>query len=279
MRRELLKAMGWFSAAVILGLIAHAAPASAIVLEDPLGDDDGSGAYIYPTDPVYARSAFDILKLQVKERGEKIEFALTIKANIENPWNMDSGFSVQMAQIYLDTDHADASGWTDALPGINARFSSREAWDKVIIISPQPRSRLQAEIKSKAADRADAVIIPLKVTPRGKTFIALVGKDELGGVPTEQWGYQVVMTSNEGFPSSKEILTRHVNAEAEQHRFGGGDDGLGDPHFIDMLFPPAEGEKTEATGQHLCLAEHVSSEDEPEKNQWAVIPMVYPAAQ
>lgn len=263
---------------VWVGAIAGTLSAQKINLEfkDPIGDDNGPGTYTYPTDPVYTKGSFDMVSVAVKEKGDNVEFAITVRANLENPWKMDSGFSIQMAQIYLDMDHAAGSGITKALPGIYALFKEDEGWERAIIVSPQPRSRIEAEIKEKAPEWQDKLVIPLKVTPRGKTMIALVRKADLGGSLPATCGYQVVMTSNEGYPASYEMLTRRVNESAEQHRFGGGDDGEGDPHFMDMLYPPAQGTKEEVKGQHETLASYKSDEDDPAKNVLAVIPMVYP---
>lgn len=270
-----------FCSAVILfaSLICNPLFAKAdIELKDPMGDDNGPGTYTYPTNTVYTKGSFDILKVTVRESGDNVEFAITVKSKLENPWTMESGFSIQMAEIYIDKDHAANSGHVDALPGIYCKFSPDEAWDKVIIVSPQPRSKVQSEIQEKAKDIAGDIVIPMKVTPRGNTIIALVRKDDLGGAVDEKWGYQVLMTSNEGYPANYEILTRRVNAKNGDHRFGGGDDGEGDPHFMDMLYPPAAGEKAEIEGQHKVLSQYKSDEDDKANNVLAVVPMVYPAA-
>jgi hypothetical protein len=49
----------------------------------------------------------------------------------------------------------------------------------------------------------------------------------------------VLIQSNEGFPDSKDLLTRRVNESEGPHRFGGGTDYDNDPHVMDILVPPA----------------------------------------
>ena len=43
------------------------------------------------------------------------------------------------------------------------------------------------------------------------------------------------MQSNEGFPADEDMLTRRVNEFEGQHRFGGGNDYMCDPHVMDLL--------------------------------------------
>lgn len=267
-------------------LISGCATSSALVLKDPAGDDNGPGSYIYPTDPVYTEGSFDILDLQVKTVGENVEFRVTVNATIEDPWNsMDwpgggNGFSVQMAQVYIDQDHAEGSGFTETLPGIYATFAPQEAWDKVVMISPQPRSRIGQEIDLKAQALKDAVVIPSRTSALGRTLIATVPVAELGGAPQPGWGYQVVMQSNEGFPDGAEVLSRKVNEYEGTHRFGGGTDYNCDPHVMDILVSPASGGAAEADAQHAALGSYVCGEDptDASSNTLAVLPMVYPGA-
>ena len=242
--------------------------------KDPSGDDDGPGSYIYPTDRVYLPGSFDILELTVKEQSDLIVFKLTLASKIENPWEMDSGFSIQMAQIYLDFDRQMNSGHQYALPGMNAAFNPDCYWEKVIIISPQPASRIKTEVNAKASDVVDDVIIPVKVSVQGRSLIASVQKEDLGEDFNEETGLQLLVTSNEGFPDASEILSRKVNEYEGQHRFGGGSDYSGDPHFLDMLWPPAQGSSQEVDGQHRCLAQYISSSD-PGENVVVKLPMVH----
>ena len=57
----------------------------------------------------------------------------------------------------------------------------------------------------------------------------------LGEGDPSQWGYQVLVQSNEGFPEGKDLLTRKVNEYEGQHRFGGGTDYDCDPGVMDLL--------------------------------------------
>src|SRR5687767_11527161 len=118
------------------GGAAKVGAGGAVTLSDPSGDDNGPGTYTYPTDAVYKSGSFDITELQVVPSGDTVELRVQVNSRIEDPWDSaawgGNGFSVQMAIIHIDTDHAAGSGVTDGLPGTNVRFAPEEAWDKVV---------------------------------------------------------------------------------------------------------------------------------------------------
>src|SRR5688572_21768659 len=99
----MLRSVG-FASIVWLAAAAEAEPRSRaggrFTISDPRGDDDGPGAYTYPTDPAYTAGAFDLTTFEVVPRGETAELRVTVAAKIEDPWNSrewkGNGFSVQM---------------------------------------------------------------------------------------------------------------------------------------------------------------------------------------
>lgn len=255
------------------------ASATEIVLDDPTGDDNGPGSYTYPTDKVYAPGSFDIKKLEVVPQGDTVEFRLTLNARIEDPWDSKAwggnGFSVQMAFIHLDTDKAPGSGVQVGLAGTNVRFAPEQAWDRVVILSPQGPTRVNSEIEQKAAEWKDKIVVPKVTRASGRTLIAVVDAAALGGMPTRAWGYQVLMQSNEGFPAKTDLLTRKVNEFEGQHRFGGGTDYDNDPQVLDIFAGAAKGEATEAQAQHDALAKYNKEAQEPKPEDLATVPMIY----
>jgi len=266
---------------VIAGVAAATAAAAAIAepvvsLKDPAGDDNGPGAYTYPTDAVYKPGSFDILSFDVDVKGSDVVFKVGVRSKIEDPWDskawQGNGFSLQFVQVYIDTDRKDGSGTCEGLPGMNVRFRSASCWEKVVLVSPQPKSRLQSEIGQKAAKMKAGVVIPTATRVDGKTLVATVKASDLGGKPAKGWGYAVPLQSNEGYPDSKEVLTRKVNEYAGQHRFGGGSDYACDPHVIDMIVAPGQGGADEVRMQHSALKYSCDDQDKPKVE----LPMVYP---
>lgn len=240
----------------ILGafLFSSTAWAEEIAFTDPTGDDNGPGTYIYPTDAVYTPGSFDLTELKVKAKGKNVTFETNVNSKLQDPWGMDVGFAVQMMFIFVDTDGKAGSGHTEGLPGLNIQFDEGSAWEKVIILSPQPQSRVAAEIKTKAASMSGDILVPRRTTGRGKGISGKVKLADLGGGDPATWGYQVVVQSNEGFPDKTDLLTRKVNEYEGQHRFGGGSDYNCDPHVMDVLAGKGAGSPDEVQAQHEMLA-------------------------
>jgi carbohydrate-binding DOMON domain-containing protein len=251
-------------AAATLALAAAAAGAQEVVFKDPTGDDDGPGKYVYPTDPVYKKGSFDLTQLKVTQKGDQVTFEITVDSDLEDPWSMPApaSFSVQMAFIHVQTGKG---GVVKGIPGSNVQFGADDAWNKVVVLSPQPAGRVRAEFKQKAADLKDLAVVPAETVGKGRTITGTVAKKDLGDGDLARWGYQVIMQSNEGFPDKADVLTRKVNEYEGQHRFGGGNDGDCDPHVIDLLAGKAVGDKSEIEAQHRMLAFECNADGTPKK--------------
>jgi len=242
-------------AGLVALLVAGAAVAQEVTFKDPIGDDDGPGTYIYPTDSAYLRGSFDLTGLKVKQKGNKVTFEVGVNSVLQDPWRMGVGFAVQMVFVFIDTDGQAGSGSTASLPGLNVDFAPEAAWERVVILSPQPSARVRDEVSQKVAeDLRASVVVPNRTRGAGRTLSATVPLDDLGGGDLTTWGYQVLMQSNEGFPAATDLLTRKVNEYEGQHRFGGGNDGDCDPHVMDLLAGDAQGEASEVEAQHQMLA-------------------------
>lgn len=268
-------------AAAAISATASAAAETVVSLRDPTGDDNGPGSYVYPTESVYAPGAFDITAFDIDVKGGDVVFKVTVRSKVDDPWDSKSwpgggnGFSLQFVQVYIDTDHKDGSGFRDGLPGLNVRFQPASAWEKVVLLSPQNRARLQAEVGAKAPSQKSGVVIPKSTRVQGKTIIATVDAKDLGGSPAKGWGYAVLMQSNEGFPASSDLLTRKVNELAGQHRFGGGSDWECDPHVIDLVAAPGKGGADEAQSQHAQL-KYACDAGNPDGSPKVELPLIYP---
>lgn len=275
--------------AVVFGLAAcqsggssaqRAGADGAVALSDPKGDDNGPGTYVYPTDKAYAPGAFDMTRFEVIPQGETVEFRVTMARRIDDPWDSSAwggnGFSLQMAFVHIDTDGAAGSGATEGLAGTNVRFSDDEAWDKVVIISPQGPTRINSEVDAKAAEHKARVVVPRITRATGRTLSAVVETSALGDLPQPSWGYQVLIQSNEGFPAKGDLLTRKVNEYEGQHRFGGGTDYDNDPHVLDILAGEGRGTPDEVEAQHAALSAYNAEATDPSADDLALVPMIYP---
>lgn len=237
--------------AVFSTLGALAASAQELVFKDPVGDDKGPGNYTYATDQVYKPGSFDLTQFKVRQRGDKLDLEVTVNSDLEDPWRMGVGFAVQMVFIHVKTGEG---GFTKGLPGTNVQFAPEDAWNKAVILSPQPPGRVKNEVAAKAAAMKDAIVVPTRTKGAGRTISATVDKKDLGEGDIAKWGWQVLMQSNEGFPASTDLLTRKVNEYEGQHRFGGGTDFECDPHVMDVLAGKGAGEPAEVDEQKAMLA-------------------------
>src|SRR5690242_3031575 len=95
-------------AAALLG--APALAANKVSFKDPTGDDNGPGNYKYPTDPVYKSGSFDLTDFTFEKKGGKANITLGFNTTLEDAWKTGSGFAVQMAFIFIDTDGKEGSG-------------------------------------------------------------------------------------------------------------------------------------------------------------------------
>jgi carbohydrate-binding DOMON domain-containing protein len=238
--------------AAVCAAMSGAALAGNVAFKDPVGDDKGPGNYVYPTDAVYTPGSFDLTEFKVTD-GAQLDFAVTFNDKLKDPWGMGVGFATQMVFIFIDTDGAAGSGKTQGLPGLNVQFAPESAWEKVVILSPQPASRVSSEIRTKAPDLSKDIIVPRRTVGAGKTISAKVKKEDIGSSDPATWSYQVVVQSNEGFPEKTDLLTRKVNEFEGQHRFGGGNDANCDPHVMDVLAGKGAGAADEAQAQFTML--------------------------
>ncbi len=246
----------WFAtmitaAGVLVGAWSSA-NAQSITFKDPRKDDKGPGNYTYPTHSSYQKGDFDLRKVKISVRGSNIEIRVRFQNRIRDVWKSKTwggnGFSVQFAQLYIRTGQG--KSWKSALPGMNVRF--KKGWNKVILLSPQGKTRLKQEINLKARRFKSGIIVPRVTRASGKNLIAIIPKSALGGL-SKSWGYQVLVQSNEGYPNKADLLTRRVNEYGGKHRFGGGHDGMCDPHVIDMLAGKAKGRSSEREAQYKAL--------------------------
>jgi carbohydrate-binding DOMON domain-containing protein len=158
-----------------------------------------------------------------------------------------------------------AGGFTRGLPGLGIEFGPEDAWDRCIILSPQPASRVRAEVEAKAAAMKDAIVIPARVKGSGRTISAAVDRRALGPGDPAGWGYQVVIASNDAYPAADSLLVRKVNETESQHRFGGGAGGACGPNVLDVLAGEGKAAPAEVEEQHRMLQYECNPDDTPKK--------------
>ncbi|WP_167768398.1 glycoside hydrolase family 97 catalytic domain-containing protein [Haloarcula amylovorans] len=89
---------------------------------DPEGDDDGPGAYVYPTDDQYGDADFDIRRFGLYETGDRYKLFFRMEGDITNPFGYDANFSHQFFQVYIRDPNA-SGGSTKSRRGVSASDS------------------------------------------------------------------------------------------------------------------------------------------------------------
>jgi len=234
-------------------------------LSDPLGDDNGPGYYLYPTDPKFAPpGAFDIASFEVSESGGVMTFKTKFRNYLMAPpylklpsgenlkYLFETNLYLQNIEIYIDMNHSHGEGHHSAIPGRRANFASESFWEKAILISPLPARALEA-LRSVAPQLEGDVVMPRNYNVYGKTVICRIPTSEIGH-PSSSWGYAVLVTpasygdddrkkfdiSGLTRPVQKSVLISDVLVKPDKWHFGGGDSSGVSSNIIDIIVPEGE---------------------------------------
>jgi len=209
-------------------------------VEDPLGDDHGPGSYTYPTDAVFSPGAFDLTRFSVGLSGDEIVFDFTVASPITNPWDSPVGLSVQTLDLYVDVDPGAGTGARMMIDGRNAALASDHGWERALTVEGWESALFVAE-SDDDVDETQPTMKILVFGDKGRVVVRMARALLPEGDPSE-WGYAVVVMSQEGFPSSGVRRIRDVEASSQQWRIGGGDGSLNGTRILDLLWP-VEGEQ------------------------------------
>jgi carbohydrate-binding DOMON domain-containing protein len=239
-----------------------------VVIADPSGDDKGDGGYKYPTDAAFVKGSYDILQFIAEERGDKVSLSVKIRTDIENPWDLELGWSLQTIDVYIDTGENGDGKVKAAIGGRKVELSP--GWDVAVVIGPEPE-KIRRELAIKSPDLVDKVIVADEVIVGKDTLTALIPTRRLPRKPNDKWGYQVFMLSTDSFPTKDDVRIRTVSEEEGQYNFGGGSYGGKNPNVIDIVMPPGVGRPEEIDDQYKALSSYKG------RDSYAAVPIVYPA--
>jgi hypothetical protein len=238
---------------------------------DSLNDDHGPNQfgkdglyYLYPTNAVFFRRAFDIEDVSIFETskivaGEIIpSFAFRVKmGKLPNPtepgaanWNpLYAGINIHKVDIYID---AFKGGATEGLPNRQNGFAKWDAWDYAIVMEGWYKGVIASNNQntpqawSSTVKKSDRDII-LVADYANNTITAVVSKEALGNPSKEEmlnWDIMVLMTSHDGNSTDLNFGdTRWVDAGTSEWRFGGGNNSDRDANIIDLLASPGFGKR------------------------------------
>ena len=139
-------------AAVVLGLVsAPTRAAQLFALEDPKGDDSGTGTLIYPNRDDMRPGDLDLVRLSAEQREDGVWFVVEMAQPIRSPSGRVTelgqtpierlarhGFYTFNVDIYVDTDRISGGGLVEAVPGRGVVVDRNFAWEKAIVLTPRP---------------------------------------------------------------------------------------------------------------------------------------------
>ncbi len=205
---------------------------TVLEVADPENDDNGPGAYAYPSDGVFAAGAFDITSFSVGYDEANIVFKFIVRGPVENVWNSPNGLSVQTVDVYIDQDGPE-SGARLLLPGRNVALAADFAWDYAIWVEGwTPGIFVPGPDGPEQVDAEWSVL----VDPGQSKITVRVPKSLLGDDP-ENWAYLGVLLGQEGYPSTGVWRVRDVEATAKQWRFGGAPVDINHTRILDVAWP------------------------------------------
>jgi hypothetical protein len=259
------------SAETTLAITIEGQAAPVRSFSDELDDDHGPNQfgkdglyYLYPTNSVFFRRAFDLEEVTIFETSKivagEIVPSLAFQVRIgKHPspdeagaadWNpLYAEINIQKIDVYID---AFKGGATEGLPNRQNSFTKWNAWDYAIVmegwykgvITSNNQNTPQAWATTVRKSDRDIVLIS---DFAHNTITAVVSKEALGNPTNEDilnWNVMVLMTSHDGNSTDNNFGdTRWVDASVSEWRFGGGNDSDRDANIIDLVASPGLGRK------------------------------------
>lgn len=261
-------------------------------LTDPRGDDHGDGTLVYPDNDSYTKGELDLVSFAVRPDGAGSWFVFELARPVRSPdrrtvdqigTTLESlarhGFYTFNVDVYVDTDRKVGSGGQYTLPGRRVEVSPETAWDRAVVVTPRPhfarselrRSMMRAlrrEMRKDQPDLTDAqaeamleqipadverrVHFPHQVKVSGRRVEVFVPDEFLGGKPSPDWAYLVVVTAADlqqsadlsgrlGLtdPQEERLLVQPLATGRPREAVGGGREGHTlQPVVFDVIVPP-----------------------------------------
>ncbi|MCD6136768.1 hypothetical protein J7J63_08680 [Candidatus Bipolaricaulota bacterium] len=222
------KTLGRAPASPVLAQIPTLVKGTAVFsLADPVGDDNGTGTYTYPTNKVFSdKGLFDLTSYTIYDSGKDWQFAFDIAA-LPNPWNGPQGFSHPIIFFYLDVKDGGSSESFDEGQAAQVRFDPDHPWDVFVKIAGWPAYGRHLW----TADGTGPELIGVASDPKKGRIIVTIPKSLLPQI--DGWHY-VMVGSQDGYGKND---LRAIGAVAGEWAGGGCPDPMWAPQIYDYLAP------------------------------------------
>ncbi len=196
--------------------------------DDPEGDDDGPGGYVYPTNEAFVDGAFDLRRVELFETDDRYQFLVTLD-ELTDPFGGDAGFSLQTFHVYLRATGEGADGGsTETREGVDAALEAPH--DARIVVegfTGEFSPRVEAADGSVVTEDVDVVAYADADAVKFE-----VPKSAVGDLAERE--FAPVVLGQDGFSVGR---IRPVVAEAGGYVFGGGENDDSNPNVLDLLTP------------------------------------------
>lgn len=204
-------------------------------VSDPKDDDHGDGTLVYPVEHFgLVPGTLDIVSFAARPEKGGTLFEAVFARNIRVPDStaIDAGgqtlsqlahygFYTFNIDVYIDTDHVAGSGYTDMLPGRNAKVAPQYAWERAISLTPRPqdaKGMLERQLQRLGEDAVIAqkgrvdpedtrtvkahvlrdmetrYFFPTRIRVSGPIITFFVPSSFTGGMAKDNWSYVVAVS-------------------------------------------------------------------------------------
>ncbi len=211
--------------------------AGTFYMEDPLGDDNGDGDYLYPKNERALPGIFDLTGFEVSSDDELVYFCLRFGNLNHEKISSDEAFNGTFAVVVIDQDDSKSSGNTKLFfENGNVGFSARDAYEFVIEVS-------NAGVLAYDQDWVWHLLFleasSQKSHLRGNEISFAVPR-EIIGAPNSDWKYQVLTGGQKGgYKDAAYGVGKFmkVGQQPTQQQGGGGTNTHFSPDIYDILNP------------------------------------------
>jgi hypothetical protein len=204
-------------------------PETVAAIDDSTGDDDGPGAYTYPTADAYRDGAFDLSSVSVAQTPSLARFTFEVE-NLYDVWG--GRFSPHMFVLWA-RDPEMSGGTTESLDDLGANVSFEQPWHYRLYITGWAMGAVNAGGSALTDENGSAIPLRPTVDFDAGTVTLDIARNAFGG--TDLANLEIVA----GVGSEEYGHFRPVLAEASGHRFGGAKADAVDqaPLLIDVTTP------------------------------------------
>nr|WP_255681890.1 glycoside hydrolase family 97 catalytic domain-containing protein [Natrinema sp. SYSU A 869] len=206
-------------------------PETVASFDDPSGDDDGPGEYVYPTADAFADGVFDLRSFAVTRTASSVQFAFEVET-LNNAFGSDRGFSPHMFVLWL-RDPAANGGTTAEVGDLGLTADFESAWHYRLEVSGFTKSAVDAGGTPLTDADGNEVAVQDDVDRDANTVTLAVDRAAFGGTDVSELKVVAMVQSED------QGALRPVAEDAEDYVFGGAIPGAAEnaPRVMDLVTP------------------------------------------